>query len=537
MGYCIDGEDRFDVFLSYARVDDEAHNRFVSDFERYLTDKVRAELHRDPEADRDRSGLFSVCRDETGFPTSGSLSQVIEDYISHSRFLFIFLGSGYLSSQWCLSELDLFRQSTGGTLTEALERLFLIVLDREALVALREGREPPDLSPERKRFWTQLQGVAKNTIRREDFLQRDELLPIYQDSNRVYPDFHKAGMRVVKDLVKKLNACRQSTQPQPPMRSAKVGFKIVIGAVPPRLVAVRAELMAALGEAQVCAVQEDDLKYPARMRQHMERASIFVQPFDRAAPIVGSRSAPPGGHLAIQQKVFEEALAGGHTDSNAPIIWWEPPIPRTEDAQAAEDTDRQFLDEIDRLPPSLRRQCSPKALGEKLLARGHGPSSYARVWIEWQESDGWTIDAAKRKVQEHFQAYCDKRAAQGVKIDVALKFGIADWETLEEIRAKDSKKPDGVVIVYNQHKDSDAFLEQSDRISNLEDVLQKKMFPGIFYMRSRGLLLPTDDWGFVRFTRTSHTIEYKQEELDDFVERLFEVLHRKYPLKTLGGRP
>ncbi len=90
MGYCCDGEDRFDVFLRYARADDDAHNGLVSNFERYLKKMVTAELKRDRKADKECGDRFRACRDESGFRPAGDLPDLIDKYVRQSEFLFIF---------------------------------------------------------------------------------------------------------------------------------------------------------------------------------------------------------------------------------------------------------------------------------------------------------------------------------------------------------------------------------------------------------------------------------------------------------------
>ena len=89
-------------------------------------------------------------------------------------------------------------------------------------------------------------------------------------------------------------------------------------------------------------------------------------------------------------------------------------------------------------------------------------------------------------------------------------------------------KPDGVVIVYNENKDFEALSEQEQAISNMEDVLLKKMFPGIFYLRKTGMYKPTDDWSVLRFKQHGIDLEYDSKELDGFVSRLFDLLFQKY---------
>jgi hypothetical protein len=93
-----------------------------------------------------------------------------------------------------------------------------------------------------------------------------------------------------------------------------------------------------------------------------------------------------------------------------------------------------------------------------------------------------------------------------------------------------AERPDGVVIVINERKDEAAVDMQLDFISNLKEVAEKSMFPGIFYLKREGIYCPPF-WSIVRFNEDLH---YDQEELTTFVEKLFNVLYRKY-IRGLGA--
>jgi hypothetical protein len=143
-------EDSFDLFFSYARADDEAHNGWVTAFEWYIRNKIQAELERDERA-REFADKFKICYDKTAFPQAGDLEVAIDDYVRKSSFLFIFLGMGYLNSKFCLSEMEIFRHAVGGTIKDALSRTYMIVLDQEAVERL-EGSMPLSLPRDRSRF-------------------------------------------------------------------------------------------------------------------------------------------------------------------------------------------------------------------------------------------------------------------------------------------------------------------------------------------------------------------------------------------------
>jgi len=191
MGFCVGGDDQYDAFLSYAHADNEAHNGWVGDFERYLKNTTIAELQRAEDVNNTDAAMFRVCRDQTGFPQGGPLNEIIDEKVRQAQFLFIFLGKGYLKSEYCLAELDIFRQSVGATVEDALKRLYVIVLDREALGRLRDGQ--PDRLPERrKRLWDKLRDLTQRGIRKEDFLRENgTLLPVFQRDHRADPDFHE----------------------------------------------------------------------------------------------------------------------------------------------------------------------------------------------------------------------------------------------------------------------------------------------------------------------------------------------------------
>lgn len=530
MGFCINGDDHFDVFLSYANADNIAHNLWVSDFERYLKEKVIAELSRQDDTCADRASFVRICRDETGFPESGNLAAVIDEKVRHSQFLFIFLGEGYLNSEWCLSELDIFREATGGTIQGALERLYLIVLDRNALFRLREGDEPKRLLQKRKNLWKSLQAITEKAIRIEDFLRpNDFLLPVYRDQyNRADVDFHKFCTPLVKELTKKLLEQRELSERNRKHRlesqSSPRENPIVIGPVPSRLKAVRDMLLEALKDNSVRTIEEDELGQQDIIQEYLTNTRLLVMPFDRYEPII-QRGDPAGGHLAVLQKIFKEVHCGDQSTTDASIIWWEPPIQNAAEPKAISNYDKVFIKGIDALPEEQRRHCGALELATELLKRNQKKLLTARVWIEWEESDEKTIVEAQNIVKKYFDAHCQAKEKEGLQLNAVLHFGVADWEMLEKTLPG---KPDGIVIVYNENKDFNAFTEQWQTISNLEEVLAKKMFPGIFYMRPKGMFQPSENWRVVRFTLNNHKLEYKQEQLQEFVSNLFDLLYHKY---------
>ncbi len=82
-----------------------------------------------------------------------------------SQFLFLFLGNGYLKSEYCLKELEIFRENVGGTIESALNHLYVIVIDRKALERLHE-RQPDNLPRDRRHLWQRLRDLTQKGIRK-----------------------------------------------------------------------------------------------------------------------------------------------------------------------------------------------------------------------------------------------------------------------------------------------------------------------------------------------------------------------------------
>lgn len=311
--------------------------------------------------------------------------------------------------------------------------------------------------------------------------------------------------------------------------------KVVLGAVPDRLCAKRDALLTDLSAAGMAVerIERADSMNREVISGKLRGSTYFVQPYDHAAPMGGD--ILPGGHLAVSQEVFKDgSAAAGGSPGGASMLWW---CVEGEVGPAVADLDREtraFMDQIDALPSEQRRCVGAAELAAELGAQAQPATVAARIWIEWAQTDERTIAEAKEKVREEFQALCRRRAVDGPALSVRLKFLTADWQKLEQ-KIAFTDKPDGVVIVFNEHKDPEAFDEQSERISSLEDVLQRRMFPGIFYMRPDAGFYAWDDWSAVRFTRDASRLSYDEEELQHFVATLYEVIERKHPQLKRGS--
>lgn len=123
--------ERHDAFISYARDDNLLCDEAVSQFRRFLKDRFEAEMRRRLELPP--SAQADIVMDRTGLPSNGALTHELERAVQNSTFLFIFIGQSYPRSSWCSKELEAFIKRFHGGRSEALERTFVIVLERKAL--------------------------------------------------------------------------------------------------------------------------------------------------------------------------------------------------------------------------------------------------------------------------------------------------------------------------------------------------------------------------------------------------------------------
>ncbi len=118
----------YDAFISYAHDDNVLHDDAVQMFQRYFKPKFEAEFRLRKLSGRDAD----IFMDTNGLPANGDLTSEIQEAIARTAFLIIFVGKSYPNSAWCGKELRLFTEQLFGVRKEALERTFVIVLDREA---------------------------------------------------------------------------------------------------------------------------------------------------------------------------------------------------------------------------------------------------------------------------------------------------------------------------------------------------------------------------------------------------------------------
>jgi len=127
----------WDIFCSYARLDNDLHHNWIKNFANDLKRRVQLLLSDNGfKFDLDELGFFF---DTEGMPANGPLAEELVEKIKASHFLFLFVGRHYLKSQWCGDELTWFSQRFARIREAALKNVFVLILTPEAL---RESASP-----------------------------------------------------------------------------------------------------------------------------------------------------------------------------------------------------------------------------------------------------------------------------------------------------------------------------------------------------------------------------------------------------------
>jgi hypothetical protein len=116
-----------DAFISYASRDNVAFGELVRGVRDDLAQKFTARFASGPNA------VAEFFIDQTGMPANGLPSEDLKEEVIAAEYLVIFMSDRYLESEFCGKELDWFRERFGGDRSAALQRTFIIVLERRSL--------------------------------------------------------------------------------------------------------------------------------------------------------------------------------------------------------------------------------------------------------------------------------------------------------------------------------------------------------------------------------------------------------------------
>jgi hypothetical protein len=305
---------KYPAFFSYSRADESAWGDWCKDFHTVFSKAIAGELrNRGLEPARP---FFDI---ENLQGKTQSVEANLREGVDASFALFIFLGPGYVNSEWCCRELAYFSQLHRGAQDMLLQRVWifeLATLDSSMRAQFRQRLATADASV----LESQLRSVFLDpgTNRRPVLIREDMSINQGPYQSTVEP--------IVKELVGRIP---QDTQPRP---SAPSTVDVLIGLATPDLQEACAKLEEALVAAKrsVVRVTRDDLDNlsDVELVAKFGSARVVVVPVS-AAKVLMQRV--PGGHLAPQL----DSLAG--IDAGRIVVWRPSEAPALADAEAEAD--------------------------------------------------------------------------------------------------------------------------------------------------------------------------------------------------------
>jgi hypothetical protein len=492
----------FTAFISYAHADDAAWFNWVTQF--------RTELER---------GLGALLRGvrlprmhlsgENG-PVAGRLSDELLKRVESSFAMIIAVHDNYAQSEWCLKELEYFRELFGED--GFRQRLYIVAMSESAM------RQVTD-SPAWKRL---LPGDDQVWLPFYDPSDTERPLDIYMGPGLVAPAFRMPFERLRSDFAAKLRTAAQAAPPSPlaapapppppprPAAPAAAG-NVLLGFVPPASVAAAAASLALLNQRGLSArpLPQDAVfdDFAA-----LAAAEHLVLAFDDNEPMMTALAV--GGHLAVQREAW---LKKGKSSDT--LHWLDlraaPPAPPWRGSAAYVESLGAAGFGLDALVARLR-PAAPVAPPP--------PAQGVRIYIEsnrW-ERNLWEAlgEQIRRQWDELSQGLAPARVpplslrARGLPVDQIDQFPNLD-------------DADGVVLLWGR-KTSEALVAQINKVEN-KMTPGRDAAPGIvaYLMPPQQASEPVPAWGWqvLRFNAADEdTIDVVQEENDElkrFLKKVF----------------
>ena len=451
----------YSAFVSYAHADDQANSGWISNFHDELLSTLKARLK--GAAGRDVPGMHLSGRNG---PVAGSLGRELMENVAGSYAMIIVVGEHYLSSGWCLKELEYFRSLAGDQ--GFLDRLYVVAISEPAIGTL--ARLPA---------WQQL--TLPDQLWIPFFRDSDPERPtrIYLDNGALTERFETQLDRVLKHLVTgiKQDAMRSSTPAGSMPERRTVGGAAVRAsaelAARPILVGVPAPEL-----AEAVASLTDDLRaagVPVQLLgpdalladfPEFDGADTLVLPFGTGGEHLKPFKYMPGGHLAAQRDAW---LDKGRPPTG--LIWLdlrEVPIdapPGKGHAELIEQIGHAGL-----TPRALKARFKPVA--PAVDARDE-PETRERIhiYIESNQNEVDLWDDLGERIKEKWDDLVRQTGATRVP-PIRLHARGLPLQNIEEERLDDA---DGIVLLWGA-KTEDSLRAQ---IKKVESKLPGDAPPGI----------------------------------------------------------
>lgn len=541
---------KYSAFISYAHADDVAWFDWVSHF-RYELDRGLSALLR---------GLRlppSHLSSENG-PIGGVLSEKLRQAVDDSFAMIIVVHDSYAQSEWCLRELEYFKNLFG---EQGLrERLYVVALSESAMLGVSGGTAWKQLLPGGEQVWIPFFDPAN----------RNRPIDIYMGPGLVAPAFREPFVRLRGDLADKLRVTASSTAPgaartatalsaaaagagsvsavaaasapaassaTPAAGAARAASAPVLlfGFVSPHC---EAAARAALRTISAAGLPASMLLQDAVFNDFadFDTADHLVLAFD-GSPLLMAAIAP-GGHLQVQHQAW---LRRGRSADHVHWLDLSPEVAATDPASPTPTTPTGGVAFVASLAVPV---LDVRALVQHLhtLRATQPPAAPAvvapgvRIYIESNHNEPHLWEPLGDQLRVKWDALSHELSTDGVA-PLRLRTRVLPLEQIDDFPNLDDA--DGVILLWGQ-KTSDALVAQINKVEN-KLAPGRDAPPGIvaYLMPPQQATAPIPAWGWkvLRFDATvAETIDVLEAESDE-LKRFLRQVHERRQRRDAGPKP
>ena len=451
---------KYPAFLSYSSADDQSWGGWVKSFHQVFSQGLAGELK--IQGAEEAIPFFDI---ESLRGKAGSVESLLKENVQSSFALFVFLGRGYLKSEWCCKELEFFSNLHNGARDTLLQRVWIFELDR------LDG----DLKSQYQKRLTQAGAEALVSQRRQNFLDPNTnrrpvlVLENLGTNQREYQDKVEP---IIKELAKRI----EFASPEAPVaQSAQDQRDVLIGLPTPDLAesCTRLETLLRAADKTVGRITLDDF-YGLSATELKEKLAGFRT---IVIPVSESKVLMPllGGHLAPQLNAMSAS------DPGRAIIWRPSDGKILNDAEKeADPTQLAVRDELLRLAGN---PVSPEDIAQRVTQRNVRPiPPGAEVVILVEDRDG---DSTGDQVVRELFNNCAKLFPETLR-NFAFSSRLLNLATL----SKSQRPVSGDAVVVFPDPDEDMMQSKCSLIArNMQDWRTARI------VVSPGLIVETDEQG------------------------------------------
>ena len=113
----------YPVFFSYCSIDEVATGNYISKFHKHFS-TILSDIVTQEEVDVSMPFIDAI-----DIPSEGDINYLLNEYVQNSFALFIFVGKGYLQSNYCFEELKYFSNLLNNARDELQDRVWIFELE------------------------------------------------------------------------------------------------------------------------------------------------------------------------------------------------------------------------------------------------------------------------------------------------------------------------------------------------------------------------------------------------------------------------